>query len=316
MKKKAAFTSLISIITILAHSGCMEQTATHQNATDEEFIVNIPPTVTIQATPSKGMVPLTVFFTGISEDTDGLVTTYFWDFDDGTTSQKHNISHTFTKDGFYEVVLAATDDQKATTLARCTITVTPRPLDWSVILMGAQTKTITSHQFASYLEIYEKVTWEEEKNVWSGLPLWYLVAMVDDVESEGEYSFNDEKAQQGYTIKLTAGDGWVTNLKSYDVAHNNGYLVVHELNGEPLPKNTPRGKPSWPLHLRGSKVFPPDNIGNITALELIGLPEENSDATQPLRFVVRNLVQKFFPRWYTFFLDVKHFFTVHRNLAS
>ena len=314
MKKLAIPIVLIVIFSILIHSGCVEQTATHENTNnEEETMVNVPPSVVLQAEPAEGTFPLTVSFTGIGKDTDGTTIHYYWDFDDGATAQEQNTSHTFTKEGLYEVVLAVTDDRGATALARLTITVNPKPADWTLTLIGAQTKTINKSQFESYINQYEEVSWEEEDNTWTGLPLWYLVAMVDDLESEGEYTLNEELADRGYTVKLTAGDEWETYLKSHDVAHDNGYVVMNQLNGEPLPKYTPRGKPSWPLHLRGTQVVSPNNIGNITTIELIDLPEDTSENNQPVRSFLRNLFEKLFPRWYNFFLDIKYYITIHRT---
>ena len=309
MKKPSIVTAFITALLVLLLSGCMEQTSTIQNTNDDmEVIENIPPHVSIQAGPNEGMVPLIVSFTGVGEDTDGAIINYIWDFDDGTTSYEQNISHTFTMDGSYEVVLAVTDDQGATAIARFIITVNPLPADWTLTLKGAQTKVINCLQFESYIELYEEASWEDDGNVWTGLPLWYLVAMVDDNEPEGEYTFDDDLASRRYTIEITAGDGWETMLKSNDIAHDNGYIIVNKVNGEPLPKDTPKGKPSWPLHLRGSKVFCPDNVGNITEIELVGLPEDDAQNNQPIRSFLRNIFQNLFPRWYDFFSDIKDYF--------
>ena len=46
-----------------------------------------------------------------SYDEDGNITSYFWDFGDGTTSTEMNSDHTYSGEGWYNVTLIVTDDQ-------------------------------------------------------------------------------------------------------------------------------------------------------------------------------------------------------------
>ena len=68
--------------------------------------------------------------------------------------------------------------------------------------------------------------------------------MVDDNPDVGpdHFNFNDSIAAQGYSVKVTSGDGWDTTLSSQNIARNNSILVVNTLNGTPLPLLTPAGK--------------------------------------------------------------------------
>jgi DMSO/TMAO reductase YedYZ molybdopterin-dependent catalytic subunit len=99
--------------------------------------------------------------------------------------------------------------------------------------------------------------------------------MVDDNPDVGpdHFNFNDSLAAQGYSVKINAGDGFNTTLASADIARNNGYIVVNKLNGTDLPLLTPGGKRSYPLHLKGSAVFGGQQVGNITSIELTGMPQ-------------------------------------------
>ena len=45
-----------------------------------------------------------------------------------------------------------------------------------------------------------------------GMPIWLLVAMVDDDPDEGHFNFNDELAAAEHGSKVIAGDGWSTVL--------------------------------------------------------------------------------------------------------
>ncbi|HPU58823.1 MAG TPA: hypothetical protein PLG48_04855, partial [Candidatus Avimonas sp.] len=83
-------------------------------------------------------------------------------------------------------------------------------------------------------------------------------------------------------MDLISGDGWKTTLDSADIARNNGYIVANTLNGEPLPLQTPAGKPCWPLHLKGPAVFGGQQVGNIVRIELSKLPEPDEGWTLEL----------------------------------
>ena len=149
---------------------------------------------------------------------------------------------------------------------------------WTLKLSGAKEATITKEKFEEGLacRTSHRVSWtDEDGNEWGGMPLWLLVAMVDDDPDQGpdHYNFNDDLAAQGYAVDVIAGDGWKATLDSADIAHNDGYIIANTLNGKPLPAETPGGKGCWPLHLKGSAVFGGQQVGNIVRIELTGLPE-------------------------------------------
>jgi len=150
--------------------------------------------------------------------------------------------------------------------------------DWTLQLSGAREETVSRSYFEEGLACHSshQVFWtDEDGNEWGGVPLWLLVAMVDDDPDEGSahYNFNDELANEGYTIDVIAGDGWKATLASADIARDDGYIIANTLNGEPLPKETPGGKDCWPLHLKGEKIFGGQQVGNIVRIELTGLPK-------------------------------------------
>jgi len=78
--------------------------------------VNQPPTATIDASTIDGYAALTVAFDGsASSDPDGTITSYQWDFGDGSASVSGvRADHTFTDPGGYNVRLTVTDDDGAT----------------------------------------------------------------------------------------------------------------------------------------------------------------------------------------------------------
>jgi len=79
----------------------------------EVTVLNRPPTAWI-ATPSESAtnaVPLG--FSDWSEDLDGSIVSWSWDFGDGTTSSERNPSHTYESAGEYRVSLVTTDNDGA-----------------------------------------------------------------------------------------------------------------------------------------------------------------------------------------------------------
>ncbi|MGI6452338.1 MAG: hemoblobin-interacting domain-containing protein [Syntrophomonadaceae bacterium] len=161
------------------------------------------------------------------------------------------------------------------------------PTDWTLQLSGARDDTVTKVYFEQGLACPSsghQVTWTDDKGtpedtsddeVWGGVPLWLLVAMVDDDPDVGDehINFNDELAAAGYEVKVIAGDGWSTVLDSADIARSDAYIVANTLNGETLPLKTESGKDCWPLQLKGSAISGGQQVGNIVRIELSGLPE-------------------------------------------
>jgi PKD repeat protein len=87
-------------------------------------VQNNKPIVQITTSAIKGDAPLTVYFIGQATDSDGIITNYLWDFGDGNTSTKQNISYVFHKNGTYPVLLTVADDNGATNSSAVVITVT------------------------------------------------------------------------------------------------------------------------------------------------------------------------------------------------
>jgi PKD repeat protein len=87
---------------------------------------NTAPIASFTASALSGTAPLTVNFSAIlSNDPDGIITTYEWDFGDGTSGTGESASHTYTASGTFTIVLRVTDDDGAQDTAQKTITVLP-----------------------------------------------------------------------------------------------------------------------------------------------------------------------------------------------
>jgi PKD repeat protein len=86
---------------------------------------NQAPTAVISSNVSSGTAPLAVSFTGAnSTDADGSISSYAWNFGDGTTASGVSASKKFSNPGTYTVTLTVTDNGGATGTATKTINVT------------------------------------------------------------------------------------------------------------------------------------------------------------------------------------------------
>ena len=72
---------------------------------------NRAPTADFRADTRRGEAPLAVSFTNRSNDPDGEVVEFSWDFGDGRTSIDENPTHIYTAPGSYVVMLMVTDDR-------------------------------------------------------------------------------------------------------------------------------------------------------------------------------------------------------------
>ena len=160
--------------------------------------------------------------------------------------------------------------QQVGNVVRIELTGLPEPPQgWMLEMVGDVGDVITQGEFEDGLACGHEVQWTDiDGNVWSGVPLWVLLGAVDDIETTSHWTFNDTVAAAGYSIAVTAGDGFMRNYDSFDVARNDNYIVANLCNGEPLET----GK--WPLRLVGSGVIRSDGslggyaIGNIIRIEI------------------------------------------------
>ena len=100
--------------------------------------LNQAPVAVISASSTDGYASLTVDFSGAgSRDSDGSISTYAWEFDDGgATASGSNASHTFTEPGGYNVRLTVTDDDGATGTVLQNIQVRGTRISGTVQILG------------------------------------------------------------------------------------------------------------------------------------------------------------------------------------
>lgn len=100
---------------------------------------NLPPTVTVTASPTSGQAPLNVSFLASGSDSDGTIAGYTWDFGDGGSSSQSNPSHVYSSAGTYIARVVVRDDDGATATASIQITVSAPNQPPSVNLTASPT---------------------------------------------------------------------------------------------------------------------------------------------------------------------------------
>ncbi|MBT2163195.1 PKD domain-containing protein [Zobellia barbeyronii] len=85
---------------------------------------NEAPKANASANVTEGEAPLEIQFNGSNSTDDKGVKNYFWDFKDGSTSTSSNPSHSFTKEGIYNVLLTVTDEESLKDSETITIKIT------------------------------------------------------------------------------------------------------------------------------------------------------------------------------------------------
>ena len=132
-------------------------------ATQVNYIqVEQKPAAAFNATPTSGAAPLTVLFADQSTPGSSEITTWTWDFGDGTSSTQQNPSKTYNQSGIYTVKLTVTSAAGSSTLTRAnhiTVRQLPAAEFASNVTTGAAPLTV--------LFTDESVTGSENLTAWS-----------------------------------------------------------------------------------------------------------------------------------------------------
>jgi len=116
--------------------------------------------------------------------------------------------------------------------------------EYSLLLQGAIARTFSRAELEAGVGCpchtsTVTVTGKGGTHAYTGLPLWRLIAYVDDgnfpFPERGIYyndaDFNDSMANDGYTITLVARDGYSQSVSSTLVAHDDRFIVAFKQDG-------------------------------------------------------------------------------------
>jgi hypothetical protein len=174
---------------------------------------NTPPNAIFTATPSVGAAPREVTFSATgSNDLDGLIASYYWDFGDGTYGSGVSTTHIYGQ-GTFIPVLTVTDTQGATDQAWSTVTVSPELT--AVSLTGTPVApidagtavTLTATPTGGYLPLYRFL-------IRSGAGGW---TVLRDYQTTPTCAWTPS-ASGYYEIKVEARSS--DSLRSYDTTSN------------------------------------------------------------------------------------------------
>jgi DMSO/TMAO reductase YedYZ molybdopterin-dependent catalytic subunit len=139
--------------------------------------------------------------------------------------------------------------------------------DWTLQLEGELSLTFNDMDFAQGAACHPASWTDDEGRVWEGIPLWMLVGRVDDENSHDEGSeesaFNDELADAGYEVTVTAADGYAKTFTSEQVKRNDNMIIASVRDGEQLPEN------QWPLRLVGPDLTKGEMVGQVVSITIV-----------------------------------------------
>ena len=173
---------------------------THDSKTASINIGNKKPVAQFTYTPTSPKENEPVYFDATSSyDPDGSVTSYSWNFGDGTTGSGSTTTHTYSQHGTYTVKLTVTDNKGATTTTSKTITIAQAKPPVAIIELSDETP-----------EVGQDITFDASN---SYDPDGYIKSYYWNISINGKYEENNKKTftaafiESGTaTIRLTVTD--------------------------------------------------------------------------------------------------------------
>lgn len=139
--------------------------------------------------------------------------------------------------------------------------------EWTLCLKGSLNEDITPSYFAAAYEDCHAATWtDDDGREWQGIPLWLFVGRVDDDFKHNQNepgAFNDDLADSGYEVIVSAADGYSKTFTSELVKRNNDMIIAFMRDGSPLPEN------QYPLRLVGPELTKGEMVGQIVCIEIV-----------------------------------------------
>jgi len=175
-----------------------------------------PPEASFTSSPESPEEGETVTFdASASDDTDGTIDSYSWNFDDGNTGSGETVSHSYTSAGTYNVTLTVIDNDSLTDTDSQTITVSPP---------GKEAPEASFSFSPSSPEVDETVAFDASgSSDADGTIANYVWDFDDGNTGSGETATHSYASAGTYTVTLTIEDNdGLTDTATKDVVVNGG----------------------------------------------------------------------------------------------
>ena len=172
---------------------------------------------------------------------------------------------------------------------------------WIAQLRGvARSEDMTYKQVRSLAALHPASWTDDNKTpedpsddiVYTGVPLWRLIARIDDAMPG---SFNDTLAAKDYAVQVIGLDGFTVTFTSSQLARKDDIIVADLANGLPLQMGSvkagdpPSWKPAWPIKLVSSTLAgnqKPAGIARIVVYK-VGVTPPVIPSTAPYGWIVQ-----------------------------
>ena len=109
---------------------------------------------------------------------------------------------------------------------------------WKITLEGVRTDEITEKDWEKLVKCGKhlktmELTVKGKKRVYTGIPLWMVIAMVDGPDDKHPYRFDKTLWDGGYDVTITAADGYTVTFNTKEVAYDSLILAYTE-DGKPV----------------------------------------------------------------------------------
>jgi large repetitive protein len=115
------------IYVVVDPAGAITEDNEDNNTASRSIFVNLAPSAVARASEYANYTWADISFNATdSTDTDGTITTCYWDFDDGNSSKGISVKHQWGNNGVYNVTLLVTDNDGGTDTDTLTVTISNR----------------------------------------------------------------------------------------------------------------------------------------------------------------------------------------------
>ncbi len=171
-------------------------------------VANSIPTVSFSANRTVVCPGKSIKFTSSADDSDGSLTNHTWDFGDGNYAYTTNATHSYSKSGFYTVILTVIDDDNATNSTAKTNYVVVA----DALVDDGFTDDPSNHEWDSIQEGINDVSDNEMIYVYNGNYQPYLVNKSVSIYGESKESIRLTTMPWAISIDIQSHDVYIKNF--------------------------------------------------------------------------------------------------------